>query len=153
MILNFDTMAKKIVIETHSAEETIKLGKKLAKHLKPGIILILAGELGAGKTTLIKGIAMGLGVSKVVRSPSFTLVKEYPEKKFYHLDLYRITLDEFLQAGFEQYLSKENICAIEWGEKLKGLKIKNYMEIQIKMKKGDTRVIDFVPHGNYAPGH
>ena len=150
-------MAKKIVVETHSAEETIKLGKKLAKILKPGSILILAGELGAGKTTLIKGIALGLGIKRQVRSPSFTLLKEYPEKKFYHLDLYRITLDEFLQAGFEQYLSEENICAIEWGEKLKGLKIKNYLEIQIKMKKSDTRIINFIPHGihrsNYALGN
>jgi tRNA threonylcarbamoyladenosine biosynthesis protein TsaE len=113
------TLAK---IVTHSPEETISFGRELAKTVQPPCVILLEGELGSGKTTLIKGIVAGLGAAREedVTSPSFTLVHEYgTEGKVYHVDLYRIEGQRELETlGLEDLLAQPVTVLVEWGEKL-----------------------------------
>ena len=107
---------------THSAEETITLGRRLASSLTPPKLVVLRGELGAGKTTLIKGIAEGFRAASEedVTSPTFTLVHEYrgPEAVVYHIDLYRVdTARELETLGIDDLISENSVLLIEWGEK------------------------------------
>ncbi|MGO9864823.1 MAG: tRNA (adenosine(37)-N6)-threonylcarbamoyltransferase complex ATPase subunit type 1 TsaE [Terriglobales bacterium] len=107
---------------THSAEETIAFGRKLAAELSPPLIVLLRGDLGAGKTTLAKGIAEGFAAARAddVTSPTFTLVHEYrgPRATLYHIDLYRIDTERDLESlGVDDLLAPDCILLIEWGEK------------------------------------
>lgn len=107
---------------THSAEETIAFGRRLSAELSPPLIVLLRGDLGAGKTTLVKGIAEGFdaALAEDVTSPTFTLVHEYrgPSVTLYHIDLYRIdTLRELETLGLDDLLAPNCILLIEWGEK------------------------------------
>jgi len=107
---------------TKSKKETVSLGKLIGNKLNPGDCLLLSGDLGAGKTTLIQGIGKGLNIRKILSSPTFTLVKEYPVSKtsnFIHMDLYRIkSKEEFTKSGMNEYVNATNICAIEWADKI-----------------------------------
>jgi tRNA threonylcarbamoyladenosine biosynthesis protein TsaE len=116
---------------------TRKIGLILSKILKSGDILLLTGELGAGKTTFISGIAEGLGIKGNLSSPSFTIINLYEigsRKKFIHADFYRLdSADEILNTGIEDYLySNRNIVCIEWGDKIKGLLGSNYLEVKFE---------------------
>jgi tRNA threonylcarbamoyladenosine biosynthesis protein TsaE len=107
---------------THSAEETIAFGRRLAGELSPPLIVVLRGDLGAGKTTLVKGIAEGFeaALAEDVTSPTFTLVHEYrgPRVTLYHIDLYRIDTPRDLETlGLDDLLAPNCILLIEWGEK------------------------------------
>jgi len=107
---------------THSPEETIALGRTLASSLAPPQIVLLRGDLGAGKTTLVKGIAAGFRAAAEddVTSPTFTLVHEYrgPEANLYHIDLYRVDTARQLETlGLDDLISENSILLIEWGEK------------------------------------
>ncbi|MBZ5705428.1 MAG: tRNA (adenosine(37)-N6)-threonylcarbamoyltransferase complex ATPase subunit type 1 TsaE [Acidobacteriia bacterium] len=107
---------------THSEEETIALGRRLAASLAPPKLVVLRGELGAGKTTLIKGIAEGFRAASEedVTSPTFTLVHEYrgPEAVVYHIDLYRVDTKRDLETlGIDDLISENSVLLIEWGEK------------------------------------
>ncbi len=118
---------------THSAEETIAVGRKLASELSPGIVL-LRGELGAGKTTLVKGIAEGFNAARAkdVTSPTFTLIHEYrgPRATLYHIDLYRIDTERELETlGIDDLLAPNSILLIEWGEKFARLQREKNAEI------------------------
>lgn len=106
--------------DTFSEMETIALGCEIAKQLVRGDVVTLSGELGTGKTRLIKGICQGLGVHEHVASPTFTIVNEYRVEglMIYHFDFYRVkSLLEILDLGFEEYVSGDGICLIEWAEK------------------------------------
>lgn len=109
--------------ETHSAEETIALGRQLAAELSPFRLILLQGDLGTGKTTLVKGIAEGLKAAEQqdVTSPTFTLIHEYrgPETSIFHIDLYRIEKRRELDTlGIDELLTEDNnLLLIEWGEK------------------------------------
>ena len=106
---------------TRSPYETMELGEKMASGLSRGDVVALLGELGSGKTQLIKGIARGLGVKGYVKSPSFTLVNIYEGAKFplYHIDLYRIgSLEELDEIGIEEYIYGDGVCVIEWADKI-----------------------------------
>jgi len=105
--------------ETSSAAETIELGRTLASRLEPGDVVAFYGELGAGKTTMIKGIAAGLGVADVVKSPSFVIVTEYVGRlPVYHVDLYRLDeKSDFESIGLDSYLDGDGVCLIEWAER------------------------------------
>lgn len=109
---------------SNSPEETLALGEAWGRAAEPGWIIGLTGELGTGKTQLIKGLARGLGISVPVLSPTFVLVHEYPGGRLplFHLDLYRLDrLEEIIAAGLEEYLSRgDGVVAIEWVERWTG---------------------------------
>lgn len=108
-----------MLFETKSPKETFKLAKNIASKLVGGEIIILEGELGAGKTTFTKGIAKALGIDEEVTSPTFVLMKEYEGRlKLYHFDLYRIeNQDELEELGFSDYMyDKNGVCIIEWNK-------------------------------------
>ena len=107
---------------THSAEETIAFGRALASELTPPLVILLTGDLGAGKTTLVKGIAEGFeaALADEVTSPTFTLVHEYrgPHATLYHIDLYRVDTQRDLETlGLDDLVAPDSILLIEWGEK------------------------------------
>lgn len=107
---------------THSPAETVAFGRQLVAHLSPPLIVLLRGDLGAGKTTLVKGIAEGFQAASAqdVTSPTFTLVHEYrgPRATLYHIDLYRIDTERELETlGLDDLLAPDSILLIEWGEK------------------------------------
>lgn len=103
--------------ETHSEEETELLGQRLAKTLRPGQVLALEGDLGAGKTAFVRGLAAGLGCPGRVSSPTFTIVNEYEGGRLplFHFDLYRLKSPRELDdLGWEDYVDRGGICAVEW---------------------------------------
>ena len=131
---------------THSAEETTELGRQLAAELKPGSIVLLRGDLGTGKTTLVKGIAEGFNAAEAeaVTSPTFTLIHEYrgPEVTLYHIDLYRIdTQRELDTLALDDLMTPQSILLIEWGEKFQRFTRERDVEIAIAHKGGDERTI------------
>jgi len=134
-------LSKREYIST-SAEETKRLGRELAQELKPGDCLVLIGELGAGKTTLVQGIAEGLDVKESVISPSFVLVREYKGRiPLYHVDAYRIrSPQELLEIGLDDYVLSEGIVAIEWGDKVKKI-LPGCIEIKIEIVAECQRII------------
>ncbi len=127
---------------THSAEETIELGRQLARELTPPRLVLLRGELGAGKTTLVKGIAEGFQAASQddVTSPTFTLIHEYrgPETTVYHIDLYRIDTQRELETlGLDDLFGDSNLLLIEWGEKFPRFLRERDVEIAFD-RLGDT---------------
>ena len=140
-----------LTFETHSAEETIAAGHAIAAKLTPGLALILRGDLGAGKTTLVKGIAEALGAAdpEEVTSPTFTLVHPYDGTlhgepvQLYHLDLYRLEEDRQLVAlGIDEMMNDGNsIVLIEWGEKFPSLLSRVHGEILLSHQGNDDRSI------------
>lgn len=132
---------------TKSREETIKLGEKLAKTLKPGNVIALIGELGSGKTTLTKGIAKGLGVKegyRYVNSPSFVIIKEYKGKKFplYHFDVFRLDANGGEGTiGYDEYFYGGGVCVVEWADRIKKLLPKKRIEIKIGITKDNNRKV------------
>ena len=115
-------------IGLNSQEETLAFGRKMASLLPPNTILALTGELGAGKTTFVKGLALGLNIHEQVQSPTFVLLNAY--EGLYHFDLYRMKTDaDFTALGFEDYFHQGGICAIEWPERIEKLLPKNTIRI------------------------
>ena len=106
-------------ITTHSADETQALGQKLASRLAPGDVIAYFGDLGAGKTAFTRGLAQGLGITDPVTSPTYTIVNEYLSGSLplFHFDMYRLgSADELFDIGWEDYLSRGGVCAVEWSE-------------------------------------
>jgi len=131
---------------SHSAEETTELGRRLATDLKPGSIVLLRGDLGAGKTTMVKGIAEGFQAAKAedVTSPTFTLIHEYrgPAVTLYHIDLYRIdTQRELDTLALDDLMTPQSILLIEWGEKFERFGKERDVEIAIKHNNNDERQV------------
>jgi len=130
-------------ITTSSAEETIAFGRTLSQLLAPPKLVLLRGDLGAGKTTLVKGIASAFqaAAEEDVTSPTFTLVHEYrgPKANLYHIDLYRIdTLRELETLGLDDLGSDNSLLLIEWGEKFRGLVAERDLEILLE-REGENR--------------
>jgi len=133
---------------SNNPEETFALGKELAATLRGGEILALSGNLGAGKTAFVQGLAAGLGVKAKVNSPTFTIMKLYPAKKgnikqLCHIDAYRLSSGkELLDIGADDYLGqKDTVSAIEWIERVKSVLPVNIANIKIKILKKDLRKI------------
>jgi len=106
---------------SHSPAETESLGETFGRAARRGMVVALSGELGAGKTQLVKGLARGLGITARVHSPTFTLVNEYAggRLKLFHLDLYRLeTHKQILAAGLEEFLQPDGVAVVEWAERL-----------------------------------
>ena len=110
-------------ITTHSADETQALGQKLASRLAPGDVIAYFGDLGAGKTAFTRGLAQGLGITDPVTSPTYTIVNEYLSGRIplFHFDMYRLGgEDELFDIGWEDYLTRGGVCAVEWSEQVSG---------------------------------
>ena len=136
---------------THSADETIAAGRTLANDLESGQMIVLRGDLGAGKTTLVKGIAEGFNAApqENVTSPTFTLVHEYrgPKVTLFHIDLYRIDTErELMTLGIDDLRSEPgSILLVEWGEKFEEIVRASTAEIQIERNGEEDRTITFRP--------
>ena len=133
-------------ITTHSAEETIAFGRTLAELLAPPKLVLLRGDLGAGKTTLVKGIAAAFKAAAEddVTSPTFTLVHEYrgPKANLFHIDLYRVdTLRELETLGLDDLRSDNSVLLIEWGEKFPHLVRERDLEISLERVEENRRRI------------
>jgi len=136
-------------ITTHSSEETIAFGRTLVELLAPPKLVLLRGDLGAGKTTLVKGIAAGFEAAEEedVTSPTFTLVHEYrgPRANLYHIDLYRVdTLRELETLGLDDLRSDGSILLIEWGEKFPRFLRERDVEISLERQSENGRKIRIV---------
>jgi tRNA threonylcarbamoyladenosine biosynthesis protein TsaE len=131
---------------TASEADTIELGERLGQEIGRGVVLLI-GNLGAGKTTLAKGMAQGLGAAEAeeVSSPTFTLIHEYGGGRVYHIDLYR--LDEARQVerlGLEELFERDSLVLIEWGERFPGLMPRARTEIRIRALEDEAREIEVV---------
>lgn len=133
---------------TKSLEETKSLGRRLGSILNPGQVIALEGDLGAGKTTFTKSIALGLGVDDVVTSPTFNLINEYMGRlPVYHFDVYRLDGIDADYMGFDEYLFSNGVCIIEWADKIKELLPEDTLYIYIKKISETGREFDFKPNG------
>jgi tRNA threonylcarbamoyladenosine biosynthesis protein TsaE len=137
-------MAREFI--TESAEETIALGRELAKMLAPPKVVLLRGNLGAGKTTLVKGIARAFDAAAEddVTSPTFTLIHEYrgPAATLYHIDLYRVDTQRELETlGLDDLMGENSILLIEWGEKFPRFERDRDVEIALERTGEDRRKI------------
>ena len=138
---------------THSAEETIALGRELATLLAPPKLVLLRGDLGAGKTTLVKGIAEGFraAAEEDVTSPTFTLVHEYrgPSATLYHIDLYRVDTPRELETlGLDDMMGDNSVLLIEWGDKFPRFERERDVEIALERISENERKVKVSSTGN-----
>ena len=118
----------------HSEQEVEAYGIRLGREAHPGQVIALTGDLGAGKTTLTKAIARGLGISETVTSPTFTIVKEYRSGRLplFHFDVYRIgDVEEMYELGYEEYFFGDGVCVIEWADLIEELIPEDALRISI----------------------
>jgi tRNA threonylcarbamoyladenosine biosynthesis protein TsaE len=138
-------------LQTRSVSETIRIGRMIGNLFQPGDMAALVGELGTGKTQLIKGLAAGVGVEKSVyiSSPSFTLINEYPGKiPFYHIDLYRLETEKEAEGlGLEEYFQGGGITAIEWANKIIPLLPKELLWVHIRYTGKQGRSLEIIAKG------
>jgi tRNA threonylcarbamoyladenosine biosynthesis protein TsaE len=137
-------------IRTSSAEETQAWGERLARLLFPGAVVGLEGELGAGKTCFVKGLASGLDIdAEEVSSPTFTLIAEHYRGKIplYHIDLYRLEGTEIDELGLDEYLCGQGVAAIEWFSFLPAGMVAEYLLVSFTFVDGDERVLTLTPRG------
>ena len=137
---------------THSPEETEKIGEALAKSLRPGTILAYRGDLGAGKTAFTRGLARGLGCKETVTSPTYTIVNEYLGGRLplFHFDMYRLaSSDDLWDIGWEDYLEREGVCAVEWSENVQDA-MEDAVTVTIEKLGENTRRITIEGGQGYA---
>ena len=147
------TSASSWSCETQSVDETRQLGAHLGEALEPGSVIALSGNLGAGKTHLTQGIAEGLGVERrLVNSPTFALVQEYAGRlPVFHFDTYRLrNVDEFLDLGFDEYLSLRGICIIEWAERVAEVLPADTLTIRVSATGESTRQFEWLAGGEIS---
>ena len=132
-------------VMTHSPEQTRALGERLAGALWPGCVVAFTGDLGAGKTAFISGMARGLGIEEWVTSPTFTIVNEYEGGRLplFHFDMYRLgSAEELFHIGWEDYLARGGVCAVEWSENVAQAIEPDAVRVDIVRGEGeDDRVI------------
>lgn len=129
---------------THSEEETIHVGRRIARDLPRRATVLLIGNLGAGKTTLAKGIVSGLGAAEPeeVSSPTFTLIHEYGGGRVYHVDLYRLDKpEEIATLGLDEIFEKDAIVLVEWGERFPELMPSERIQVRLRALNDDCREI------------
>lgn len=134
----------------HSLEETEEIAMRLANLLQPGDLLTLEGELGSGKTTFTKGLAKGLGITRNVNSPTFTIVKQYKGRiPLYHMDVYRLE-DSDEDIGFSEYFHGDGVSVVEWAEFIKDYLPEERLEIGIEYTDDDqARKLKFNAFGDH----
>lgn len=128
---------------THSAEETIQLGKKIGSLLQPGAIIAMEGNIAAGKTTITKGIAKSLGIEETITSPTFTLISEYSGKMpLYHMDVYRLdSCEDFINLGVEDLMYGNGVSIIEWSERVREELPKSTITLRLEIREDGGRDI------------
>lgn len=132
------------VYKTRSEDETIELGRRIAIALPRRAVVLLIGNLGAGKTTLAKGIISGLGAAEPeeVSSPTFTLIHEYGNGRVYHIDLYRLDrVEELATLGLDEIFDRDAVVLIEWGERFPEVMPEDRIEIRLSTLNADTREV------------
>lgn len=140
-------------MRSNSARETREIGEKLAAHLRAGDVVLLEGNLGAGKSEMARGIARGLGITGAVPSPSFTILNAYDEGKIplYHFDWYRIEdPNEIWEMGMDEQLGGDGIALIEWSEKARECLPEKLLKITLLPLDENTREITFEPIGGFV---
>lgn len=136
-----------IAFFTSSAEETQAFAERLAQLLQPRDVILLEGDLGAGKTTFTKGLAKGLGVKRTVNSPTFTIIKEYMGRlPLYHMDVYRVQ-DEEEDLGFDEYFYGEGVTVVEWAHLIEGQLPSECLKLSLLHQGNDQRKIELTPVG------
>lgn len=127
-------------IQLTNEEETKKLAFDIAHLSQKGDIFLLTGELGAGKTTFTKGFAQGLGIEQMIKSPTYTLIREYDTGRLplYHMDVYRLT-EGATDLGLDEYLEGEGVCVIEWGQMITADIFSPYIELFLDKVSNDER--------------
>ena len=131
---------------------TIALGKKIGQQLVAGDVLVLDGDLGAGKTTFTKGLAAGLEIPDIIKSPTFTIIHEYQDGRLplYHMDAYRLENGGAEDLGLEEYFDGDGVSVVEWAEFVEDELPADFLAIHFKRTDDDnTRVLEFEPHGQH----
>lgn len=130
-------------IITHSKEETVKFAEEYGKTLKKGDVVLLKGEMGAGKTVFTKGVALSLGIKAEVTSPTYAYLNDY-DGKLFHYDCYRLSSGEDAEAlGLTEYFYSDGICVIEWSENIADVLPKNAKVVKIEKIDENTRKITY----------
>lgn len=141
-------------MKLNGVEETLELAKALSKELFPGSVILLEGALGAGKTTFTKGVAEGLGITRIIKSPSYTLIREYDNDplSLYHVDLFRLEGGGAEDLGLDEYFRQEGVVVIEWGSVAPEVVPSDHLliEIEVQGEEGEEREFTLTPFGkNY----
>lgn len=139
---------------SRSVTQTLHIGRRIGRNLQAGDIVCLFGELGSGKTVLVKGIAAGLGINKSkIISPTFVLIRELRTKDsvpFYHFDFYRLkTCGDILVLGYEEYFYNRGITVVEWADRLRHLMPREYLKITLEVKAANKRKLEFAAFGRH----
>ncbi len=133
---------------SYNEQDTMELAENIESEHFPGMVICLNGELGSGKTIFVKAFANALGITEQVTSPTFNIIKEYPngELPLYHMDVYRVG-NNINDIGIEEYYDKGGVTIIEWAEMINEHLPKERLDINIKLSSEDKRIIILVPHG------
>ncbi len=135
------------IVKTNNTEETLQFSKELAQRLQPGDVITLEGDLGAGKTTFTKGLAVGLDITKNVSSPTFTIIKEYNGRlPLYHMDVYRLE-DSYEDLGFDEYFEGQGVTVVEWAHLIEEQLPNELLQIKITHGEENTRILTITPIG------
>ncbi len=135
-------------ITTYSEKETIEIAQNLESEKFPNMVICLEGDLGSGKTVFTKGFSQALGIEETVTSPTFNIIKEYPngELPLYHMDVYRLD-GKVDDLGIEDYYTRGGVTIIEWSDMIKDYLPEERLDIKFKVIDEDTRTLTFIPHG------
>jgi tRNA threonylcarbamoyladenosine biosynthesis protein TsaE len=138
-----------LTLRSAGPDQTRALGEAIGSIARLGDVLALAGDLGAGKTTFVRGLARSLGVTDDVTSPTFVLMKQYQGRlPLVHVDLYRMNrVQELLDLGFDELLDGSAIVVIEWGDMVEDLLPPDHIEVRLMIGESSERVVELVPHG------
>ncbi len=144
----------KLTVTTHGPDETRRLGRLIGGLARGNDLYLLKGNLGAGKTHLVQGIAFGLGIREYACSPSFMIAREYHGRlALYHLDLYRLDhIEEIADLGLDEYFRPDAVCAIEWADKGSAVLPQDNLTVELEHRPGDIREITFLPQGTRYAG-
>ena len=140
-------------LESHSVEQTHQIGQALARQLQPNDVLLLLGDMGAGKSELTRGIARGLGVTGYVTSPTFTILQVHEGRlPLYHFDWYRLnSVEELYELSMDEYLQNGGIAVVEWPSRAAEAIPETYLEVSLEPTGDDARQITLTPVGGFHP--
>ncbi|KRL67642.1 tRNA (adenosine(37)-N6)-threonylcarbamoyltransferase complex ATPase subunit type 1 TsaE [Companilactobacillus versmoldensis] len=141
---------REYTLQTHSYEETEQFGENFSKLVQAGDVVLLNGDLGVGKTTFTRGLARGLGIKKNVKSPTFTLIREYKDGRLplYHMDAYRLESSPDEDLGFDEYFQGNGVTVVEWPQFIKDEVPDDHISVNIKRQNEDDRQISIKLYGS-----